>query len=192
MAIRMTDVHYRYNIPTLITVQIDSREKYPILFPDIVFIAHPELTYKQIPVRVKIERIALPYGDYSIKEYPDLCVFERKATQLEIYKNVNESHDRIRQAKAFRRLATSCKFPFLLLEASPAELLSNDPKVKNPELVVHRLALALAKYNLRFLLLPFRSRNSDVRRKVGTFLVHIMLACILEKLYDFPAFLLEE
>lgn len=189
---RKTDINYRYNIPAEVTVLIDSREKCPILFPSTVFIAHPELTYKKIPIGVKTDVTKLDFGDYALKEYEDVCAFERKATQLEIYKNLNDSHDRIRQAKAFRRLATSCKYPYLLVEASPAELLANDPKIKNPEIVVHRLGLALAKYNFRALFIPWRSRSVDVRRKTGTLMIHIMLGCILNDTFDVPPVLLEE
>ena len=136
---RKTDVHWRYKIPAEITIQIDSREQYPLLFPAMIQIGHPELTYKKIPVRIIKEVLKLDCGDYRLKEYPTDCIVERKASQLEIWKNLNESHDRIRQAKAFRRLVASCEHPVLLVEASPQELFSNDPRIKNPELVFHRL-----------------------------------------------------
>lgn len=189
---KKTEIHYRYKIPAEVVVLTDSREKCPMLFPSTVFIAHPELTYKQIPIGVKTEVKKLDFGDYALKGFESLCAFERKATQLEIYKNLNDSHDRVRQAKAFRRLATSCKYPYLLVEASPAELLSNDPRIKNPEIVVHRLGLALAKYNFRALFIPWRSRDTNVRRKIGTLMAHIMLGCILTETFDMPPVLLGE
>jgi hypothetical protein len=192
MPVRKTDVHFRYGIPTEVTMQIDTREQVPMLFPTIVKIVHPELTYLTIPIEVKTERIALDFGDYRLKEYPDLCVMERKATQLELYKNLNESNDRVRQAKSFRKLMSGCKFPYLLVEASPAELLRDDPRIKNPELVAHRLALAIAKYNFRALFIPWKSRSPDVRRKVGTLMVHLMLGCALQAKFDVPPVLLEE
>lgn len=191
MVPRKTDIYYRYKVPNAITVQIDTREQIPLLFPAMIQCGHPELTYKTIPIAVNVEKIALPFGDYRLKEYPELCVVERKASQLEIYKNLNESLDRIRQAKAFRKLATGCKYPYILIEASPAELLSNDPRIKQPELVCHRLGLALAKYNLRALFIPWKSRSSDVRRKVGTLLIHLMLGCALSETFDVPPVLLQ-
>jgi hypothetical protein len=145
-----------------------------------------------LPIGVKIEKAKLDYGDYRLKEYPDICVFERKASQLELYKNMNESRDRIRQAKAFRKLATQCKFPYLLIECSPAELLANDARIKNPELLVHRISLAIAKYNLRALFIPWRSRSPEVRRKVGTLMLHLMVGCVLQESFDVPPVLLEE
>uniref|UniRef100_A0A6M3KQ23 ERCC4 domain-containing protein n=1 Tax=viral metagenome TaxID=1070528 RepID=A0A6M3KQ23_9ZZZZ len=135
----------------------------------------------------------MKFGDYTIEGYENVCAFERKASQLEIYKNLNESHDRIRQAKAFRRLKASCDFPYILIEASPTELLTNNPKIKFPELVCHRLALALAKYGLHALFIPWKSRNANTRRKVGTLMAHIMLACILKKTFEaFPIQILED
>jgi len=192
MKIRKTDVYYRYKIPTQITVQIDTQEKIPMLFPSIIQVGHPELTYRMLPVAVETEKIKLDFGDYRLKEYPTLCVIERKATQLELYKNLNDSLDRIRQAKAFRRLSSSCNHPYLLVEASPSELLSKNPRIKQPELVCHRLAMAIAKYDLRALFIPWKSRTPETRRKVGTLMLHLMLGYALRESLDFPPVLLEE
>lgn len=189
---KKTDIYYRYDIPSVITVQIDTREQIPLLFPAMVSIGHPELTYKNIPIAVQVERVKLDFGDYRLKEYPTICVVERKASQLEIYKNMNESLDRIRQAKAFRKLTSGCKYPYLLVEASPAELLSTNPHIKQPELVCHRLAIAIAKYKFQALFIPWKCRSPIVRRKVGTFLTHLMLGCVLETKFDVPPVLLEE
>jgi hypothetical protein len=155
-------------------------------------IGHPEINFKSIPIAVKEERIALPFGDYRLAEYPDMAVIERKASQLEIYKNMNESLDRIRQAKAFRKLTSGCKYPYLMVEASASELLSENPRVKQPELVVHRLALAIAKYDLRLLFIPWKAHNPATRRKVGTFILHLMLGHVLQKTFDVPPTLLED
>ena len=199
--IRKTDIYLRYDIPTPITVQIDTREKYPLLFPDIVKIANPERSYLMLPIQVVTQHIKLDSGDYRLKEYPTDCIIERKASQLEIFKNLTESHDRIRQAKAFRRLSGACKHPLLLIEASAGELLSNNSKstnsrlgvtIKNPEIVPHRLSLAIAKYGFNVMFLPWKSRCSTTRRKVGTLLVHLMLGYALSSKFDVPPVLLEE
>jgi len=192
MTIRKTDIYYRYEIPTLITVQIDTREQIPMLFPSMINIGHPELTFKMLPIEVIVQRVKLDFGDYRLAEYPDVCVIERKASQLEIYKNMTESLDRIRQAKAFRKLAAGCRYPYILVEASPAELLSSNPRVKQPELVCHRFALAIAKYDLRALFIPWKSRSPVVRRKIGTLMLHLMLGCALKEKFDVPPILLEE
>ena len=189
---RKTDIHWRYQIPAEITVQIDTREQFPLLFPAMIQIGHPELTYKMIPIAVKHERVKLDCGDYRLKEYPTECIVERKASQLEIWKNLNDSHDRIRQAKAFRKLVASCSHPVLLVEASPQELFRNDPHIKNPELVAHRLSLAIAKYGFHVIFLPWKSRCATTRRKAGTLLLHLMMGYVLQKTFDVPPVLLGE
>lgn len=192
MTVRKTDIYYRYKIPSIITVQVDTREQYPVLFPNFVKIVHPELTHKMIPIEVKVESVKLDCGDYRLKEYPKKCVVERKASQLELFKNLNESHDRIRQAKAFRKLLSNCEHPILFVEASPTELLSDNPLVKDAEMVAHRLSLAIAKYGFNVIFLPWKSRNNSTRRKVGTLLVHLMLGYALKETFDVPPILLEE
>lgn len=189
---RKTDVHWRYKIPVEVTIQVDTREQYPLLFPAIIQIGHPELTHKMIPIAVTVERIKLDCGDYRLKEYPTDCIVERKASQLEIFKNLNESLDRTRQAKAFRKLVASCQHPVLLVEASPQELLGNDPRIKNPEIVAHRLSLAIAKYGFHVIFLPWKSRCATTRRKAGHLLLHLMMGYVLQRTFDVPPVLLEE
>ena len=192
MKARKIDIHWRYHIPAEITIQEDTREQFPLLFPEIIQIGHPELTYKKIPIAVKHERIKLDCGDYRLKEYPRDCIVERKASQLEIWKNLNESHDRIRQAKAFRKLVASCEHPVLLVEASPQELFRDDPHIKNPELVAHRLSLAIAKYGFHVIFLPWKSRCAATRRKAGHLILHLMMGYVLQKTFDVPPVLLGE
>lgn len=191
-AIRKTDIHWRYKIPAEITIQVDTREQYPLLFPELIQIGHPELTYKMIPIAVTTQRIKLDCGDYRLKEYPAECIVERKASQLEIYKNLNDSHDRIRQAKAFRKLVAACAHPLLLVEASPLELFKSDKHIKNPEIVAHRLSLAIAKYGFHVIFLPWKSRCGATRRKAGHLLLHIMMGYALQKTFDVPPVLLGE
>lgn len=189
---RKTDIHWRYRIPAEITIQEDTREQFPLLFPAIIQIGHPELTYKMIPIAVKHERTKFDCGDYRLKEYPTECIVERKASQLEIWKNLNDSYDRVRQAKAFRKLVASCNHPVLLVEASAYELFNDDPRIKNPELVAHRLSLAIAKYGFHVIFLPWKSRCATTRRKAGTLLLHLMMGYVLQKTFDVPPVLLGE
>jgi ERCC4-type nuclease len=171
-------VKSRYDIPDKVTVQVDTREKFPMLFPSNIRIVHPILQCGTILIKVVTEKKKLDIGDYRLAEYPDCCVIERKASQLELFKNLMEHRDSIRQAKAFRKLAT-VEYPVLMVEASPSELLKvrgRQPRIKYPELIVSKLSLAVAKYGFHLFFIPWRSRNQDARRKVGTMLVHMMLA----------------
>ena len=170
------DIHYRYNLPAEVTMQVDTREKFPVLFPSTVRISHPERKYRQLVVAVKMERVKLDYGDYRLKEYPNCCVVERKATQRELFKNILNSKDSVRQAKSFRKLST-CEHPYLLIEASASELLRESSDIHvDPEIFVHNLTLVIAKYGFSVLWIPWRRSNAAVRRKLGTLMVHLMLS----------------
>ena len=179
-------IKQRYDIPDVITVQVDTREKYPMLFPSTIRVVHPSLQCKSVLVKVKTQKIKLDKGDYQLAEYPECCVIERKASQLELFKNLNEARDSIRQAKAFRKLAT-VEYPVLMVEATPSELLrprASKPRIQQPELIVSKLALAVAKYGFHLYFIPWKSRSSVVRRKIGTMLVHMMLAYAIKDKFE--------
>lgn len=180
---RPTDVHLRYSIPTSICVQVDTREKYPVLFPDNILIPHPEISSKNLMIKVTVENVCLQCGDYRLKEYPECCVIERKGSILEIYKNMMDTNDSIRQAKSFRKLS-AVEYPYLMIEASPVETVTATPELQCPELALHRLAVAAAKYGLHLLWLPLKRHDPSVRRKVGTMMVHLMLGCALKTHLD--------
>ena len=65
---RKTDVYYRYKIPNKITIQIDTREQIPMLFPAMIMVGHPELTYKSLPIAVIAEHISLQHSPQRISE----------------------------------------------------------------------------------------------------------------------------
>lgn len=177
--VRDADTKTRYSIPGVVTVQVDTREKAPLLFPSTISIPHPEDTWKQLTIQVKTEKVKLDYGDYRLKEYPMECVIERKGSQLEIFKNMIDSTDRIRQSKSFRKL-TECHYPYILIEASPASLMEGD----DAEKVVHRLGVAIAKYGLHVLWMPWKGYGPVARRKIGTIMVHLMLSYGIHKKLD--------
>ena len=189
---RKTDMYYRYGIPNLVTVEIDTREQYPILFPELIHIAHPEMVRGSLLVAVKTESKKLEFGDYRLKEYPKSAVIERKASQLELFKNTCDPKDMVRQAKSFRKLSTGCKYPYLLIEASPGELFAKGTRVKQPDVIASRLAIAIAKYRLQLLFIPWRSRSADVRRKMGSLMIHTMLGGVLAEAYDVPPMEIDE
>jgi len=173
-------------VPKEITMQIDSREKYPLLFPSIITVPTPEDCYKRRIIPVNVETLALPTGDYRLKGFEDICIVERKASVAELQKNLYNPTDQIRQAKAFRRLS-AVEHPYLLIELSPRIIMKfKHPKFKiNPEDMLHRLTIIAAKYKLKFLWMP-KSPSPEARRITGLFLTHIMLSHVLERLYRIP------
>jgi ERCC4-type nuclease len=178
------DIHYRYQIPTLITVEVDSRERLPIKFPATIKIIHPERPMERLLVKVQTAVATLPFGDYRLAEYPNCCVIERKAGQRELLKNLFNPTDAVRQAKSFRKLS-QCEFPYVLVELSPEQILKYTEHVPDPEALMHKLSLVFAKYGFHVLWMPWRNRTSTYeRRQLGVFLVHLMLSCALLKTLD--------
>ncbi len=160
-----------------ITVQIDSREKYPLQFPSNVRIEHPDIPRLQTLISVSTEKCALKAGDYRLRECPDICIIERKASLLELNKNLMDPKDSVRQAKAFGKLRDACSSPILLLETSPWELLSPSARLKviDPELVVNRLLRLAHHYKLE-LFWAGRTTSIKNRRLLGLTLIHLMLS----------------
>ncbi len=175
-------------VPSFITIQIDTREKYPLPFPKNIRISDPDTTHHTKIIPVKTERIKLDIGDYQLKEFPDDCVIERKGSPLEIYKNLFDARDQIRSAKAFRKLST-VQYPYLLLEMSPADLmqpaLSKIAPYYAAEAVMHRLSLVISKYGFNALWVP-KSSSTKVRRSVGLLLLHLMLGYGLREITKVP------
>lgn len=168
---------FEQNIPPkAITIQIDTREKYPLLFPKFIGVSSFRDITRRAVISVNTERIKLDIGDYRLKENPE-CVIERKASQLELYKNLCGPKDMTRQAKAFHKLS-QVKYPYLLLEVTPRQLLAttHTELVPYPEALLQRLATVVARYGLNVIWAP-STTSSTSRTTLGTMLVHTMLAC---------------
>lgn len=172
-----TDVHLRYCIPKKLTVQVDTREKRPLIFPSFIEIDHPERKNYVLRIEIILEHCKLDAGDYRLKEYPACCIVERKGSVRELIQNLDDSlADSIRQAKALRRLTSSCAYPLLLLEFAPSEF----EVLGNSNLLMHKLALVVAKYRLGLLWLPYKHWGATNRRRVGEFLIHLMLGFAIQ------------
>ena len=176
--------------PTTLTVQVDSREGYPIPFPAFIKLnslnpkGHGE---KVMTVKIKTQVKALPYGDYRLREFPECCVVERKGGLLELRKNLFDLKDSVRQAKSFRKLS-ACEYPYLLVEAGPSELLRKiPPLVMEPEVVMNRMIMVAAKYGFHMLWVKTTKNNrarGRGRRDLGTALAHIMVGHALSSAYE--------
>ena len=158
-----------------LTVQVDTREHYPLLFPANIRIEDPDTPRKQILIPITTERIKLDAGDYRLKEFPDVCIIERKASLLEINKNLMNPADSVRQCKAFAKLRDSCIYPVLLMEMAPWEIAGHSAKrtVLDPDIVMYRLTKAAAYYNLQ-LFWAGRTTSTNNRRYLGQVLLYLM------------------
>ena len=177
-----------FNLPDTLTIEVDSREKYPIMFPAIIPVIDPSPRSSfRSTKRIKIitERVALKAGDYRIKEYPACCIVERKAGQLELLKNLFSTDDSVRQAKAFMKLSL-CQYPVLLIEVIPADLTVKRPGLgfKEPEVLMSRISMVAAKYGLNIIWMPWRKNTANGRRLLGTFVAQLMLGYALKPHYD--------
>ncbi|HEC61694.1 MAG TPA: hypothetical protein ENI27_05505 [bacterium] len=177
------EVYARYDIPPIITMQIDTREQLPLLFPSTIRIPHPERMGKDLVIEIKTQRIKLPYGDYRLAEFPECCVIERKGSARELNTNLLSPIDAIRQAKAFRRLST-CEHPCLFIEASPNGLWTATKYIRDPQRLLASLTMVVAKYGFQLIWLPWIHKGPAGRREAGGILAHLMLAYGIQKTLD--------
>jgi ERCC4-type nuclease len=184
------------SVPPFITVQVDTRERYPIPFPEHIRIEDPDKFGASRLIPVREEKVKLDIGDYRLKEFPDTMVVERKASQMELEKNLFDPRDMLRSAKAFRKLSTA-RYPYLVLESSPMRILSNrrwrmgkarlaqGMRAPSPEAIMNRLSIVVAKYGLNIIWAP-GSRSVAVRRALGISLLHLMVGYALHGISDVP------
>jgi len=168
-------------IPSKITVQVDTREQYPLLFPKHVYLDDPSDMRKRKLVAVTVENIKLDTGDYRLKEYPECCVIERKGSPEELYKNLF-SADTKRQGASLQRLS-AVQYPYLMIEGTPANYLTTNPRIMSsqPESLMHRLSMVIPKYNLNVIWVT-KPSTPTARRNLGTAVVHILLGCAVQQL----------
>ena len=157
--------------PSAVTVQVDDREKLPLLFPATVRVWTGQ---KSRLVRVSVERVRLNCGDYRLKEAPRLCLVERKGSAEELYRNLMDPEDSRRQARAFSRLARGARYPYLLVETAASTLLCRTPRTPEPERFLQRLSRVLSQFGLHLMLLPQTSTSAS-RRVAGTLVIQLAL-----------------
>ena len=166
-------------IPNSLIVQVDTREKYPIPFPAHMEIRNYTSLTRPTRIAVQVEKKSLSVGDYRLKNFPNCCVIERKASILELQKNLFNSKDMKRQAKSFGKLS-KIKHPYLLIEITPLQFLTPHKElVPNPESLLHRLSIVAADYGLNILWCGSHSLSS--RRALGRVLLHLMVGCVMNE-----------
>jgi ERCC4-type nuclease len=160
-------------IPNSLTIQIDTREQYPLQFPDSITVPNIGNSYKKI--KILKQQIKLDAGDYRLAQAPTFCIIERKASQAELVKNLFHSKDSIRTGKAFALLQQACLYPTLLIEGTPASLTRNKKLIRHPEEIFHRLGILTVQYGLH-VIWAGNTHSSATRRELGRYLLHHMYA----------------
>jgi hypothetical protein len=157
--------------PRSVTVEIDTREKRPLLFPETVTVWW---TGKPTLITVATARVKLDAGDYRLREWPNACVIERKGSIEELSRNLLDPKDSPRQGRSFGRLAASSRFPYLLIHAAPSSLMLSTTGCPHPELLVQRLTECLGRFGLNLLVIG-QTSTSAALRVTGTMMLHLML-----------------
>jgi len=156
----------------ILTVQVDNREKYPLVFPQTIRLEDPERPRQMNLWQVVTERITLHEGDYRLASHPSACIVERKASVLELNKNLMNPADLVRSSSAFARLTKACEHPVLLIEASPSEMFTNN-QIVDQDILAHRLMRLVDYYKLQLLWVG-RTTSVTNRRHIS----HLVL-CML-------------
>lgn len=169
-------------IPRTLTVQIDSREKYPLVFPQYINLPAEISSAKTKRIKIKTEKIKLDTGDYCLKEAPECCIIERKASITELFKNMCDGKDSRRQAKSLQKLSNKAEHPVVVIEGSPRQLLSNKgwhSSIEiNPELILARLFKSCTLRDIQVQFVP-NTQSLSGRRKLG----HILLVMMASLAY---------
>jgi ERCC4-type nuclease len=154
-----------------LTLLVDSREKQPLMFPANLKVYDPSTRSRRV-VRLTTVRRALDYGDYCLENLDSVVCIERKGGPAELAGNLL-SRDAARQGRALGRLVGSCRFPTLLVEASPQKFMEASTQVPDPELLANRLWNLVAQLGLRLLWVP-KCMAGSTRRRLGAFVAHYL------------------
>lgn len=157
---------------TMITIEVDNREKYPLLFPATVQVTDP-ITRKSTLKDVRTVKVHLPAGDYRLADHPTACIIERKGSQRELFNNFFTS-DNKRQGRAFQKLKKACRYPVIFIEESPLRLFCPTLQIKEPEKMVSLLTYYLACLDIPVIWMS-QGQASTRRRKMGAFILHTLL-----------------
>lgn len=153
----------------MLAITVDTRERRPLLFPSHlpVLQGHPSCRHSTRVVPVAVSVRTLETGDYASEGSP--VVVERKGSLQEIQGNCI-GDDRPRFLRALDRLAAAAH-PILLLEGTPADLLTATPRTPNPHLVMDAFLRDVYERGIRLLVLP--TKTIDQRRAAGELVARI-------------------
>ena len=165
-------------MPRSLTVCVDTREKYPILFPETLKVWPDRQNPRSHLIQLKVQRKCLKTGDYLLSKWPSACIVERKASSSELWKNFMTG-DYARAEAAFVRLSEACRHPVLLLDMTPAEALRCSEHCPEPARAIDHLYRLVCDLGLH-LIFAGGCRASGPRRALGEHLARLMLTAALK------------
>lgn len=160
-------------LPKKITVCVDNREKYPLLFPGVIKYYRtrggaPDL----IPLKIKVVR--LDTADYLLEGMEDVCMIERKGAMRELLGNLFTKD--FKRAKAvFTRMVEACEHPYILLDFPLSEMFTPTDHVPEPERVLDALLDTIQTHGMG-LLWPGPCKTVQSRTRLGELCVRLMLS----------------
>lgn len=158
-------------LPSKVTVQIDRRENYPLPFPSTIK-WYPNRGSKPRLIQVETEVKTLPTGDYLLKGYDDVSIFEKKGSIAEVAQNML-TKDYSRASSAFQRLIEACEFPYLLLNCPVESLWEPTQWVPEPARAFQALTQMAAERRLPILM--FDARSVNAQRRLGEVVLTYLL-----------------
>jgi len=178
---------YVPSIPKQVTMLIDSREKLPLLFPGVLHYHADYSSNTHGLVHVKTTTRKLKTGDYYLQGHRSACILERKASPEEIHANLVRSGRR-KFLLALDRLQAATNHPYLLLDASPAQMLKHSPWVEDPTWALNQLYRECTLRNIPILWVG-NAQARSTRMAMGSVLLQIMLTHILHPTSRPPAWM---
>lgn len=142
---------------------------------------YPKLSPDPHILTLDIHPETLPAGDYTLRDWRDCCVVERKDSLVELHKNLLTS-DAARQYTSLEKLADCCSHPVLLIETSPADALRQtmlpNGHTFEPARVIDRLFELTDRLGIQ-LVWGSRSCSSMGRSALVEIMVRMMLQAAL-------------
>ena len=176
-------------LPKALVVFVDSREKYPIVFPKVIKWWGHGTHGGPLLCPVKVVKCRLPAGDYVLRYNSRACIVERKASLDELVKNLF-TDDWPRMNRALQKLAKACRFPVLLVEAGLGDLLrykfnSFEQAAQRPcpEAVQDKLMRVCTYYGIELWLIG-GGRRVQTRTALGSLVLRLMLARAYGRRWD--------
>lgn len=167
-------------------LQIDTRERQPLVFPTHVQVARPWQAgqpHRLERIRLEVVKTTLQTGDYSLLGFEKATIVERKFSLSELHKNCF-TDDRERFLRALERLRNAASWPVLVLDGGLDKYTRPDPHVKAPpEAVLDEIQRLCDAYRIRLQILPGGTPRQ--RLMAGTWVARTLINGALQ--YDDPA-----
>jgi len=180
-------------LPKSMTILVDSREQIPFLFPKkIIYYAWRRSENAQ-EIQLDTEVVRMDFADYAMKSHEDCCALERKRNLDELSKNIL-SKDYRRAHSAFSRLVLNCRHPYIVLDGDLDTYAGSQGHYSQAptELILDGILSEATLLGIP-IICTGGATEPEKRRRVGAYLVHLMLNHIVaDRLPPSPTEMLEK